>query len=69
MLGNLPSSESFDAAGTSVIGPLDRLRTGCRNAKEQLSSSTVATLGEGLPGMPGEVRITRNDLGDASARR
>ncbi|BBX43049.1 Hsp70 family protein [Mycobacterium simiae] len=65
VLGNLPSSESFDPSGTSAIGPLNRLRTGCRNAKEQLSSSTVATLGEQLPGLPGDVRITRNELDDA----
>jgi hypothetical protein len=65
VLANLPSADSFDPSGTSAIGPLSRLRTGCRNAKEQLSSSTVATLGEGLPGIPGEIRLTRNELDDA----
>jgi hypothetical protein len=65
VLANLPSADSFDPSGTSAIGPLSRLRTGCRNAKEQLSSSTVATLAEELPGIPGEIRITRNELDDA----
>ncbi|WAC93502.1 Hsp70 family protein [Mycobacterium sp. Aquia_213] len=65
VLANLPSADSFDPSGTSAIGPLSRLRTGCRNAKEQLSSSTVATLAEGLPGIPGEIRLTRNELDDA----
>ncbi|CDO89386.1 hypothetical protein AWC29_12700 [Mycobacterium triplex] len=65
VLANLPSADSFDPSGTSAIGPLSRLRTGCRNAKEQLSSSTVATLAEGLPGIPGEIRFTRNELDDA----
>ncbi|GBG37308.1 Hsp70 family protein [Mycobacterium montefiorense] len=65
VLANLPSAASFDPSGTSAIGPLGRLRTGCRNAKEQLSSSTVATLSERLPGIPGEVRLTRNELDDA----
>jgi hypothetical protein len=65
VLANLPSADSFDPSGTSAIGPLNRLRTGCRNAKEQLSSSTVATLAEELPGIPGEIRITRNELDDA----
>ena len=65
VLANLPSADSFDPSGTSAIGPLSRLRTGCRNAKEQLSSSTVATLSEGLPGIPGEIRLTRNELDDA----
>ncbi|WAJ43177.1 Hsp70 family protein [Mycobacterium sp. Aquia_216] len=65
VLSNLPSADSFDPSGTSAIGPLSRLRTGCRHAKEQLSSSTVATLSEGLPGIPGEIRLTRNELDDA----
>ncbi|BBY19888.1 Hsp70 family protein [Mycobacterium stomatepiae] len=65
VLANLPSADSFDPSGTSAIGPLSRLRTGCRTAKEQLSSSTVATLAEGLPGIPGEIRLTRNELDDA----
>ncbi len=65
VLANLPSADSFDPSGTSAIGPLSRLRTRCRSAKEQLSSSTVATLAEELPGIPGEIRITRNELADA----
>ncbi|SOX54800.1 hypothetical protein MAAFP003_3479 [Mycobacterium ahvazicum] len=65
VLANLPSADSFDPSGTSAIGPLSRLRTGCRIAKEQLSSTTVATLAEGLPGIPGEIRLTRNELDDA----
>ncbi|OBA57747.1 hypothetical protein A5647_22645 [Mycobacterium sp. 1100029.7] len=65
VLANLPSADSFDPSGTSAIGPLNRLRTGCRNAKEQLSSTTVATLAEELPGIPGEIRLTRKELDDA----
>jgi hypothetical protein len=65
VMANLPASDSFDPFGTSAIGPLSRLRTGCRNAKEQLSSSTVTTLTDEFPGMPGDIRLTRNELDDA----
>ena len=65
VMANMPSAGSFDPSGTSAIGSLSRLRAGCRNAKEQLSSSTVTTLTDELPGMHGEIRLTRNELDDA----
>jgi molecular chaperone DnaK (HSP70) len=57
VMANLP--------GTGSIGSLSRLRAGCRNAKEQLSSSTVTTLTDELPGLRGDIRVTRNELDDA----
>jgi molecular chaperone DnaK (HSP70) len=54
VMANLPGTGSFGQG----IGRLSRLRAGCRKAKEQLSSSTVATL-------TAEVRLTRNELDDA----
>jgi actin-like ATPase involved in cell morphogenesis len=65
VMANLPSTGGFDPSGTSAIGSLSRLRTGCRIAKQQLSSSTVATLTEELPGVDGDIRLTRNELDDA----
>ena len=65
VMANTPSTGSFDPSGTSAIGALSRLRTACRSAKEQLSSSTVTTLTDGPPGTSGDVRITRNELDDA----
>lgn len=51
-----------DAAGTSAIGSLTRLRTNCRTAKEQLSGATAAVVPVDLPGHRTEVRITREEL-------
>ncbi|HEY0228871.1 MAG TPA: Hsp70 family protein, partial [Mycobacterium sp.] len=65
VMANLPSTGGFDPSGTSAIGSLSRLRASCRIAKEQLSSSTVATLTEELPGVDGDVRLTRNEVDDA----
>jgi molecular chaperone DnaK (HSP70) len=65
VLADMPSTGSFDASGTSAIGSLSRLRTGCRRAKEQLSSSTATTLTDELPGVHGDIRLTRNELDDA----
>jgi molecular chaperone DnaK (HSP70) len=42
---------------STTIGSLNRLRSGCRSAKEQLSSSTVTAVGD--------IRLTRNELDDA----
>lgn len=64
-MANLPEAGWFDAPGTSAIGSLSRLRATCRKAKERLSSSTVATLTDELPGVRGDVRLTRNELDDA----
>jgi Hsp70 protein len=55
VMANLSSTGEFDPAGTSAIGSLNRLRAACRSAKEQLSSSTVTTLGD-------DIRFTRNEL-------
>lgn len=65
VLDNVPTSDPFGPAGTSAIGSLTRLRAACRTAKEQLSSTTVATLPDELPGLGGETRLTRSDLHDA----
>jgi Hsp70 protein len=65
VMANLPATGSFDPSGTSAISSLSRLRTSCRSAKEQLSSSTVVTLSDELPGVRGDVRLTRNELDDA----
>ncbi len=65
VIANMPSTGSFDPSGTVAISSLSRLRSGCRSAKEQLSSSTVTTLADGLTGTRGEIRLTRNELDDA----
>ncbi len=65
VMADLPQTGSFDPSGTSAIGSLARLRAACRTAKEQLSSSTVTTLSDELPGLLGDVRLTRNELEDA----
>ncbi|OBF53832.1 molecular chaperone [Mycobacterium sp. 852002-50816_SCH5313054-b] len=55
-MANMPSTGAF-APGSSAVGSVSRLRVGCRGAKEQLSSDTVATLSD--------VRLTRDELDDA----
>ncbi|MCW2663567.1 MAG: hypothetical protein JWP83_4719, partial [Mycobacterium sp.] len=65
VMANVATTGSFDPSGTSAIGPLSRLRSGCRGAKEQLSSSTVTTVANGQPGTGGDIRLTRNELDDA----
>ncbi|OBB63256.1 Hsp70 family protein [Mycobacterium sp. 852014-50255_SCH5639931] len=62
VISNMPSTAAFDPAGTVAIGSLSRLRTACRSAKEELSSTTAATLSDGLTG---EVRVTRDELDEA----
>ncbi|OBG55339.1 Hsp70 family protein [Mycobacterium sp. E735] len=62
VVANMPSTASFDPAGTVAIGSLSRLRTACRNAKEELSFNTVTTVADGLTG---EIRVTREELDDA----
>jgi molecular chaperone DnaK (HSP70) len=64
VMADLPS-RGFFASGTSAIGSLARLRTGCRIAKEQLSSSRVTTLCDEVPGSFCDIRLTRNELDDA----
>ncbi|MFZ1177995.1 MAG: Hsp70 family protein, partial [Mycobacterium sp.] len=58
VMADMASTGSF-----SAIGSLSRLRTGCRNAKEQLSSATMTTLT--LSGLGGDIRLARNELDDA----
>jgi molecular chaperone DnaK (HSP70) len=62
-MANLPATSPFDPS--SAIGSLSRLRATCRRAKEQLSSSTVTTLTDDLPGVRDDIRLTRNELDDA----
>lgn len=62
VVSNLPSTGSFEAAGTAAIGSLSRLRAGCRVAKEQLSWGTMTTLADGLTG---EIQVSRQELDDA----
>ncbi|WP_122447242.1 Hsp70 family protein, partial [Mycobacterium pseudokansasii] len=62
VLSEMPATGSFDPSGTAAIGSLNRLRIECRNAKQRLSQSTVTTLADELPGMHGEIRLTRNEL-------
>ena len=62
VMGNLPGIGSSNPASTLGSGSLTRLRAECRSAKEQLSSGTVATLADELPGMHGDFRLTRNEL-------
>ncbi|MGN6334798.1 Hsp70 family protein [Mycobacterium sp.] len=64
VIANMPTTGAFPT-GTAAIGSLSRLRSACRVAKEQLSSSTAATLTDGLTGTRGEIRITRDELDDA----
>ena len=65
VIANMPSTASLHSAGTVAIGSLSRLRTGCRIAKEQLSTSKVATLTDGLAGTRGEIRVSRQELDEA----
>ena len=63
VISHMPSAASFDQPSDTVaIGSLSRLRTACRVAKEELSSSTVTTLTDGLTG---EIRVARGDLDEA----
>ncbi len=62
---DLSSAGSFDTSATSAIGSLAALRSACRRAKEQLSSSTATTLTADVPGYRGDVRVTRDELDDA----
>jgi hypothetical protein len=65
VLDGLSEAGSVDVTGTSAIGPLTRLRTQCRAAKERLSTSAATSLAADLPGHRGEIRLTRTELDDA----
>jgi molecular chaperone DnaK (HSP70) len=56
VMADVPSGGWFDQSGVGSLGPL---RSGCRGAKEQLSSSTVTTLAVR------DVRLTRSELEEA----
>ncbi|OBA78134.1 hypothetical protein A9W99_04020 [Mycobacterium sp. 1164966.3] len=64
VLDNMPSAGAFVRGASSAVGSLSRLRTGCRIAKEQLSSSTVTTLSEESD-LRSDIRLTRGELDDA----
>lgn len=64
VMANMTNTGSFDPAGASAIGSLSRLRAECRSAKKQLSSSTVTTVADALPGISRELRLTRDELDD-----
>ncbi len=64
VIANMPTTGSFPS-GTAAIRSLSRLRGACRSAKEELSSSTVSTLTDGLTGTRGEIRLAREELDDA----
>lgn len=65
VIANMPSTGAFDQAGTAAIGSLSRLRTGCRGAKERLSSNTMTTLSDGLTGAGAGMQVSRQELEDA----
>ena len=65
VVADLSSAGSFDTSATSAIGPLTPLRGACRRAKEELSSTIVTTVAADVPGYRGDIRVTRDELGDA----
>lgn len=54
------------ATGTTAIGALTRLRDECREAKERLSTQTVATVAGAPAGARSDIRITRAELDDVT---
>ncbi|OBK76729.1 hypothetical protein A5651_05730 [Mycobacterium sp. 1274761.0] len=68
VLADLGLRGGADAAGTTAIGTLQRLRKECRAAKERLSRVAVTTLFADVAGFRGEVRLTRAEL-DGEIRR
>ena len=65
VIADLSSAGSFDTAATSEVGSLAALRSACRRAKEQLSTTTAVTLTADVPGFDGDIRITRDELDEA----
>jgi hypothetical protein len=68
VIAELSRRGSFDTSATSALGSLTQLRAACRDAKEALSSSPTATVSVDLPGTPGDIRLTRNELADIIAQ-
>jgi actin-like ATPase involved in cell morphogenesis len=65
VVAELSSAGSFDTSATSAIGSLTRLRSACRQAKEELSSTIATMLSADVPGYRGDIRVTRDELDDA----
>jgi actin-like ATPase involved in cell morphogenesis len=65
VFADLSSAGSFDTSATSAIGSLTPLRAACRRAKEELSSTIATTVAADVPGYRGDIRVTRDELGDA----
>jgi len=64
VVADLSSAGSLDGSATSAIGSLTRLRSTCRQAKEQLSSTMATTLTVDVPGYRGDIRVTRDELAE-----
>lgn len=62
VLSGVAAAGNADPAGTAAVGSLARLRSDCRQAKEQLSADTVAVIPTELPGFTSDVRVTRSEL-------
>ncbi|QLL05617.1 Hsp70 family protein [Mycobacterium vicinigordonae] len=62
IMSEMPATGSFDPTATAAIGSLSRLRSECRRAKERLSATTVTSLSDEVPGLRGDVRLTRTEL-------
>ena len=65
VVAEMSSAGSFDTSATSAIGSLTPLRAACRRAKEELSSTIATTVAADVPGYRGDIRVTRDELGDA----
>lgn len=63
VVANLSAEGTLD--GTSTIGSPARLRSQCRDAKENLSANTVTELTVDVPGFHGGVWVTRAELDEA----
>jgi molecular chaperone DnaK (HSP70) len=64
VLEDIARTGDLDPAGTAAVGSLSRLREGCRQAKEQLSSETTTDIIAELPGYQTDIRFTRAELED-----
>ncbi|MEE2851675.1 MAG: Hsp70 family protein [Actinomycetota bacterium] len=62
IMRHVASNMGADAANTAPLAPLGRRLEQCRNAKEQLSSATVAVIPADLPGVGSDVRLTRGEF-------
>jgi actin-like ATPase involved in cell morphogenesis len=65
IVADLSSAGSFDTSATSAIGSLTPLRSACRRAKEELSSTFETTVSADVPGYRGDIRVGRYELEDA----